>query len=682
MSAAAKWMLVVLAALGLLSGGSAAVAGDGHGAGAAGVADPAVWGIYASLAGTEWNGSESDVTWRWGPDDTLIEARPFQMKSVIRPGANRGDLVSTYGGGLHTYDGRIAADGSVVWVRRGRFLKLISRVMLVDGMFVEEMVKLDDAGQVVKVNSTQRFEQTGGPQIAARAAPVPTPVAQPVAAVVIAEAPAPATTAPPAAMPAADDLDRKCAAKDAESCSRIGYYHVLGAHGRSEDAARAVPYLQQACEMAPPTGCSGLADVLRRGKGVPVDAPRALALHVKACELGDASGCYGQLGMQSDQLAPVADPARNARLVEQVCRADQGSWMCVDARKLVAKIALPLPVYEARQCDAGEAYVCLAMGNAHATGRDGAVDPASAAVAYGKACDLGLAIACNALGEYVARGSGVAQDFVRAVRLFEQSCNEKSVDGCANLGAMYFNGTGVPQDYGRAAALNNQACAGGNTRGCDYMERATVAIMGTPEQQRAENAAQERENKARGAEALQRAVAVHMGDLANHFEREARTQADADAMLDGIRARANEAETVPSTMDAHRIAGSPGADSVESRDAPGSPAPPVPVPGATPASSASSCPFTPRRQSGTSGFHETREAAEAQARDYVRCGEGGVATLDAPVCSQHMQSIVTMTGGRTSTVSTPRWNCSVTATCTIGTPTCADDNRERGSSSQ
>lgn len=211
-----KWLAGALVALGLLIGIHDAVAAEPPAAEATAVADPGIWGVYAQLPGTEWN--NGNARWQWGPDNTIVESRTFQMKSVIRPGAHRGELVSVYGGGLHTYDGRIAADGSVLWVRRGRFLKMPSRVSIVDGELIEEMVKLDDAGQVAKVGSVLRFNQTGGPKavaVAVAVAPVVAssaelavqPAVQP-GAVVGAAAPVPmpaaaVPVAPVAAMPSA-----------------------------------------------------------------------------------------------------------------------------------------------------------------------------------------------------------------------------------------------------------------------------------------------------------------------------------------------------------------------------------------------------------------------------------------------------------------------------------------------
>lgn len=152
-------------------------------------ADPAVWGIYARLVGTEFAGNGDWASWRWGPDDTIVEGRAILAKTVIRPGAHAGELVSVYGGGLHTFDGRIGPDGSVTWIRRGSFLKMPSRVSIVDGQYVEEALKLDKDDQIVRVTKTLRFEQKRGPSVA-------TAAGEPVLASVSPLAPAPAAVLP------------------------------------------------------------------------------------------------------------------------------------------------------------------------------------------------------------------------------------------------------------------------------------------------------------------------------------------------------------------------------------------------------------------------------------------------------------------------------------------------------
>gem|GEM_PF-2573364 len=129
-------------------------------------ADPAAWGVYARLLGTEFAGNGDWASWQLAPDGSIVEDRAILAKTVIRPGVRAGELIGVYGGGLHTFDGRIAPDGSVTWIRRGRFLKMPSRVSIVDGQFVEEALRLDKDEQVVAVTKTLRFAQQSGPSVA------------------------------------------------------------------------------------------------------------------------------------------------------------------------------------------------------------------------------------------------------------------------------------------------------------------------------------------------------------------------------------------------------------------------------------------------------------------------------------------------------------------------------------
>jgi hypothetical protein len=184
------------------------------------VADPAVWGIYAQLVGNRWNGTMGPAEWQWASDDTILEKRQAFKDQIIHRGANPGELVAYYGSGLGaaTYDGRIAADGSVLWIRRG-LIKTPMRASIVDGRYREELVKLDDAGQIVKVRSTGWYDRTGGAPIVASTAaekpstaeqgksvatsaavPAATPVVPATAPVVAASTPAVAATPPPVAV--------------------------------------------------------------------------------------------------------------------------------------------------------------------------------------------------------------------------------------------------------------------------------------------------------------------------------------------------------------------------------------------------------------------------------------------------------------------------------------------------
>lgn len=169
-------------------------------------ADPAAWGVYARLLGTDFAGYGERASWRWGPDNTIVEKRGPLRTTVIRKGEQPGELVSVYNGGLYTFDGRIAPDGSVTWIRRGNFLKMPSRVSIAEGRYLEEALKLDKNNQFERVSSTLRLEQTQGPlvdreSVATAVASVPAPVAE--AATPASAPPLPSPDTSPVVPPAA-----------------------------------------------------------------------------------------------------------------------------------------------------------------------------------------------------------------------------------------------------------------------------------------------------------------------------------------------------------------------------------------------------------------------------------------------------------------------------------------------
>lgn len=151
--------------------------------------DAAQWGIYAGLGGTAWRGSTDPIAWEWAPDGSLTETfGNFTSRTV--PGDKPGHLVREYSK-AHVYDGYVAADGSVLWIRRGT-IKSPTRWSISQGRVVAERVKLDDERRVAAATALWTFE----PTTASATSPVAeAPVAQ-AAAPVVASVPDDALPAP------------------------------------------------------------------------------------------------------------------------------------------------------------------------------------------------------------------------------------------------------------------------------------------------------------------------------------------------------------------------------------------------------------------------------------------------------------------------------------------------------
>lgn len=135
-------------------------------------ADPSVWGVYSQLVGTSWQGEFGTRATRWGQGNQLIEDDSTFGQSVITTGPTPGTLTLKLGStGLHTFQGTIARDGSVLWIRDG-MLKMPYRVLLRDGQLVEESVKLSGR-EVASVKRAMRYQQVAGPRNASQSTPMP-----------------------------------------------------------------------------------------------------------------------------------------------------------------------------------------------------------------------------------------------------------------------------------------------------------------------------------------------------------------------------------------------------------------------------------------------------------------------------------------------------------------------------
>lgn len=159
--------------------------------------DAAAWGPYVQLAGHSWQlGDGYRVSWQWlSPAQELSElwTNPRDGKivqtNVIRPGDAPGQLVLTSSllGMNLKWQGRIGADGEVVWAREG-LVKLPYRLRIADdGRVMYEGVKLKDervtevkyAHELKPMDAAREATLAAADASAADPGPVPVPVQAP-----------------------------------------------------------------------------------------------------------------------------------------------------------------------------------------------------------------------------------------------------------------------------------------------------------------------------------------------------------------------------------------------------------------------------------------------------------------------------------------------------------------------
>lgn len=162
-------------------------------AGPSQAADPAVWGVYARLVGTEWAADDAYRAWRWSGHDEILEDRGNQGRYQISPDGSGGLLLRQSGN--PGWRGTISADGAVHWTMPvgGRLLNALGglmadddrpfRVRLDGDAMIVELVRGKSGGALTATGEKRLHGVTPGrvwpPTVAAAQVATASPVAPP-----------------------------------------------------------------------------------------------------------------------------------------------------------------------------------------------------------------------------------------------------------------------------------------------------------------------------------------------------------------------------------------------------------------------------------------------------------------------------------------------------------------------
>jgi hypothetical protein len=214
----------------------------------------------------------------------------------------------------------------------------------------------------------------------------------------------------------ADEVAKKCHAKDAPSCaascraknvdSCTVWGDLLIAKALREKAttydAEMAESFHRGCDLKNEELCAMLATSYALGRGVPKDGKRALELAGKSCEDGAAMGCAITAGIYDRGFGVPMDRARGTRLYE-------------------------------RACDAGSDIGCIAAAQAYGEGRPGvAVNRAKMVDYFDRACDAGEAFGCVNAGKAYEAGDGVTASVGTALGFYRRGCHNKNEIACAS----------------------------------------------------------------------------------------------------------------------------------------------------------------------------------------------------------------------------------------------------------
>ncbi len=257
-----------------------------------------------------------------------------------------------------------------------------------------------------------------------------------------------------------------CRFAPAEVCWHLGAMALSG-----DDPKKAVIYFVRGCDGGDDAACwEALQDFYD------VDDSTALKVTSLLCDKGDLTGCSALAFMYQKGKGVDKNVEKAVEINRRVCNSDHSGLVSGRACfRLGASYftgeGVELDDAEAvrffrKSCVVGDDYGCSGLGVAYWLGRGVEQDLAEAVKLQRESCDAGALYGCRILGVHYLRGDGVEQDFERAFKLLQDACDQNDLFACAVLGEFYENGLGVEQNYAKAEALYQDACDRGETSGC------------------------------------------------------------------------------------------------------------------------------------------------------------------------------------------------------------------------
>jgi hypothetical protein len=284
-----------------------------------------------------------------------------------------------------------------------------------------------------------------------------------------------------------------CKHKDVNGCIGAADVHSRGLEGRAVDHAKAIPFLEKACNMSSGRGCYRLGEKYEAALGVAYDQTKANELFFKAFELLNGE-CPSTGDVDGVSCYLIGEAYYSARGVEYVDK---------------------FKAYEAydRGCTAGSGDACFELGISVNMGNGTNIDKPAAMKIFHKACytydngggcrEAGVLVVldkvthpgmdqlreygdracaldkrrCDLLGYLFASGDGGTKDEVKGREWYTVSCDNGAVDGCRLGGDMYYGGQGGAKDVQTAVNMWRRECDLGGSVGCQ--QAAEQLYLGT-----------------------------------------------------------------------------------------------------------------------------------------------------------------------------------------------------------
>ena len=234
---------------------------------------------------------------------------------------------------------------------------------------------------------------------------------------------------------------------------------LLTAAPLAAQAQQDLAALQAAAEAGDPQAQYRLAEVYRRGEGVPQNFVRAAEWYAAAADQGLSAAMNALAGLYAGGLGVPNDPARAYDLVTTAAESGEAEYLHNLAA--VTEAGIGTPADPARAADlyakaAGQGWAdsAVALALLYQDGRGVPQDIPRAVELYTAPANAGHPRAQNNLGLILSRGEGgVEQDYAAAAEWFRRAAETGLPEAIRNLGVMYENGFGVPLDEIEAQRL-------------------------------------------------------------------------------------------------------------------------------------------------------------------------------------------------------------------------------------
>jgi TPR repeat protein len=236
---------------------------------------------------------------------------------------------------------------------------------------------------------------------------------------------------------------------NARAAVKLGnYFSSLAAE--TGNWGKAIAYLQKAADLNDPSGLAALAEIYRKGNGVPKNIARAIELHKAAFDRGVISSAtkLGDIYLedQHDQTTALKyyDDAISAGDAYALIRAGEFYENQADA----AGLAKAAQLYERARIK-GYAKSYAKLGALFTSGKDAALDPMKGLMFYQQGADAGDVSSILALAYLYRDGNLVAANIGKSADYFEQAYKAGNEIALSRAAHVLIRGSSADQIRGR-----------------------------------------------------------------------------------------------------------------------------------------------------------------------------------------------------------------------------------------